>query len=126
MENLPNNNKFYQSFLNHLAGLGVSSQSIKHYKSDLSHFTGWILFKLRSLGVYGEELKEAIPFLIWRRIKRGNSLPEHQNCFRIQRVYGQESKSYQDNKPQALYPSAFIPLFSLDSIDRFGFYAGRI
>ncbi|OGM76890.1 hypothetical protein A2210_00165 [Candidatus Woesebacteria bacterium RIFOXYA1_FULL_40_18] len=63
MENLPNNNKFYQSFLNHLAGLGVSSQSIKHYKSDLSHFTGWILFKLRSLGVYGEELKEAIPFL---------------------------------------------------------------
>lgn len=63
MENFSKNNEFYESFLNYLTGLGVSSQSIKHYKSDLSHFTAWILFKIRSLGVYGEELKEAIPFL---------------------------------------------------------------
>lgn len=63
MKNFSKNIKFYESFLNYLTGLGVSSQSIKHYKSDLSHFTAWILFKIRSLGVYGEELKEAIPFL---------------------------------------------------------------
>ncbi len=50
-------------FLSYLAALNISPKSLKNYKSDLNHFTGWIILKVRSYGAYVESLSEAIPFL---------------------------------------------------------------
>jgi len=50
-------------FLNYLQSIGISNKSIKFYKSDLNHFTGWFLLRIRTLGIIAEELTQAIPFL---------------------------------------------------------------
>ncbi|MFZ5933034.1 MAG: site-specific integrase [Patescibacteria group bacterium] len=50
-------------FFLHLLGSGVSSKSLKHYKSDLSHFSGWMFFKVRSWGGLVESFSELVPFL---------------------------------------------------------------
>lgn len=63
MNNQSFSDKVSQKFIDYLAGLDVSERSIKHYKSDLSHFTAWILFKIRAFGVGADELTQAIPFL---------------------------------------------------------------
>lgn len=52
-----------KNFMAYLRTSGISTKSIKFYKSDLSHFTGWLLLRIRSLGVLAEELTQAIPFL---------------------------------------------------------------
>ena len=51
-----------KNFVNYLASLGLSAKSLKNYKSDLSHFTGWAVLKIRSFGSYVDNLTEAIPF----------------------------------------------------------------
>ena len=43
--------------------LGISPKSHKNYRSDLSHFSGWLILKVRSFGSYIETLSEGIPFL---------------------------------------------------------------
>lgn len=52
-----------KNFLKYLDSLGLSPKSHKNYKSDLSHFTGWLILKIRSFGSYVENLAEAIPFV---------------------------------------------------------------
>jgi site-specific recombinase XerD len=50
-------------FTNYLASCGLSKNSIRFYKSDLSHFTAWVIFKVKALGVTAESLQETVPFL---------------------------------------------------------------
>jgi site-specific recombinase XerD len=52
-----------QKFAEYLTNLGISPKSHKNYRSDLSHFNGWLILKIRSIGSYIESLTEAIPFL---------------------------------------------------------------
>ncbi len=52
-----------KDFLNYLHDLGISAKTHKNYKSDLSHFTGFIILKIRSFGSYIESLSDALPFL---------------------------------------------------------------
>lgn len=51
------------NFIKYLVSLGLSPKSYKNYKSDLNHFTGWALLKIRSFGSFVESLTEAVPFL---------------------------------------------------------------
>lgn len=55
--------KITEKFIQHLSELGISKKSHKNYRSDLSHFTGWLLFKVRQWGLYADNLTEATPFL---------------------------------------------------------------
>lgn len=52
-----------KDFVKYLDGLGLSPKSHKNYRSDLTHFTGWVILKIRSFGSYIETLTDAIPFL---------------------------------------------------------------
>jgi site-specific recombinase XerD len=55
--------KTSKEFFEYLNNLGISSKSLKFYRSDLSHFTGWLLLKIRSFGASAERLVETIPFI---------------------------------------------------------------
>lgn len=50
-------------FENYLKSLGISGKSHKNYRSDLSHFLGWVILKLKSHGVQIQELADIVPFL---------------------------------------------------------------
>jgi len=50
-------------FNKYLRNLGLSANTHKNYRSDISHFTGWIILKIRTFGSYVETLTEAIPFI---------------------------------------------------------------
>lgn len=50
-------------FIKYLDSLGLSPKSHKNYRSDLTHFIGWALLKIRSFGSYAESLSEIVPFL---------------------------------------------------------------
>jgi len=52
-----------KNFVNYLGSFSLSNKSLKNYKSDLNHFTGWIILKIRSFGSYADTLTEAIPFI---------------------------------------------------------------
>lgn len=52
-----------ENFIKYLNSLGISPKSHKNYRSDLTHFTGWLILKVRSFGSYVETLTEALPFL---------------------------------------------------------------
>jgi site-specific recombinase XerD len=52
-----------ENFYQYLKNLGISAKSHKNYKSDITHFTGWLILKIRSFGSYIESLTEAVPFL---------------------------------------------------------------
>lgn len=51
------------NFFKYLDSLGLSPKSHKNYRSDLTHFIGWVILKIRSFGSYVETLTEAVPFL---------------------------------------------------------------
>lgn len=51
------------NFFDYLTNLGLSAKSHKNYRSDLSHFSGWVILKIRSFGSYIDSLTEAVPFL---------------------------------------------------------------
>lgn len=53
----------HNDFQNHLLARGISNKSLKNYKSDLSHFLGWAMLRLKSYGSYVEDLPELVPFL---------------------------------------------------------------
>lgn len=63
MENNTNFDKITNKFFQYLSSLGISKKTHKNYKSDVNHFTGWFLLKLRTLGIAAEELSEAMPFI---------------------------------------------------------------
>jgi site-specific recombinase XerD len=50
-------------FNKYLSNLGISPKSHKNYRSDISHFTSWLILKVRSFGSYIETLAEGVPFL---------------------------------------------------------------
>ncbi len=50
-------------FVKYLNSLGISPKSHKNYRSDLSHFIGWLILRIRSFGSYIDTLTEATPFL---------------------------------------------------------------
>lgn len=50
-------------FINYLKSSGLSKNSIRFYKSDLSHFSGWIVDKNKKLGVSAETFMDTVPFL---------------------------------------------------------------
>lgn len=51
------------NFNKYLTSLGISAKSHKNYRSDISHFAGWLILKIRTFGSYVENLTEAVPFL---------------------------------------------------------------
>lgn len=56
--------KVLENFFEYLNSQGLSKVSHKNYKSDVQHFLGWLIFKLRSSwGTEVEELGEAAPYL---------------------------------------------------------------
>ncbi len=64
--NMPKNNysdKITRDFFIYLSSLSVSDRSLKFYKSDLSHFAGWLILKIKTMGVIADELTQAVPFL---------------------------------------------------------------
>jgi site-specific recombinase XerD len=52
-----------ENFVSYLKSRGLSLASHKNYKSDLVHFMGWVILKIRSIGAYVESLTEIVPFL---------------------------------------------------------------
>jgi site-specific recombinase XerD len=52
-----------QNFFEYLKSLGVSAASHKNYRSDLNHFSDWLILKVRSMGSSVDTFSEAIPFL---------------------------------------------------------------
>jgi site-specific recombinase XerD len=62
---MPENNldSIKKEFIKYLDSLGLSPKSHKNYRSDLSHFLGWAILKIRSFGSYVESLSEIAPFL---------------------------------------------------------------
>lgn len=55
--------KVEELFSDYLTRIGISGKTFKNYRSDVAHFTGWIIFRVRTFGVSVQELTEAIPFL---------------------------------------------------------------
>jgi len=52
------------NFENHLLNtIKISKKSLKYYRSDLSHFVGWIFLKIKTLGILADDFNQAIPFL---------------------------------------------------------------
>ena len=51
------------TFLNDLKLSGLSQNSIKFYKSDISSFTLWLKLKVRKTGILADDFKDLLPFL---------------------------------------------------------------
>ena len=62
---MPENNldSVKKDFIKYLDSRGLSPKSHKNYRSDLVHFLGWAILKVRSIGAYVESLTEIVPFL---------------------------------------------------------------
>lgn len=52
-----------EKFFSHLIKNDVSLSTIKNYKSDIKHFSDWIIRSVKSLGVFADNLTEALPFI---------------------------------------------------------------
>lgn len=52
-----------QNFINYLTNKNLSKKSLKNYKSDINHFTSWLIMKVRTYGSFVESLEETLPFL---------------------------------------------------------------
>ncbi len=48
-------------FIRYLEDLNISPISLKNYKSDLNHFSSWIILKAKSYGVFAESLTDCVP-----------------------------------------------------------------
>lgn len=74
--------KITKKFTEYLSSQDISKKSLKNYKSDVSHFSAWLLFKIRSWGVYADALTEAVPFITnrtsneYREYLIQNNIPE--------------------------------------------------
>lgn len=51
------------TFLNELKLSGLSQNSIKFYKSDISSFVSWFKLELRKTGILAEDFKDILPFV---------------------------------------------------------------
>lgn len=52
-----------ENFYTFLLSSGVSQSTLKNYKSDIKHFSEWLVRSVKSLGVYAENLSESLPFI---------------------------------------------------------------
>lgn len=52
-----------EDFLKYLSALKLTPKSLKNYKSDISHFAGWAILKIRTFGSYIDNFSQALPFL---------------------------------------------------------------
>lgn len=52
-----------KEFFKYLNNLGISAKSHKNYRSDISHFSNWLVDKVKSFGSTAENLTDTIPFL---------------------------------------------------------------
>lgn len=52
-----------KDFYKYLGNLGLSANSHKNYRSDINHFSQWLIQKARSFGSSVESFSETIPFL---------------------------------------------------------------
>ncbi|MEK7061563.1 MAG: site-specific integrase [Patescibacteria group bacterium] len=52
-----------KEFLSELKSSGLSQNSIKFYKSDISSFISWFKLELRKTGIFAEEFKDLFPFI---------------------------------------------------------------
>jgi len=57
------NNLIQNKFLQYLISRNVSALTLKNYRSDLSHFSSWIINKIKAIGSSCEDLQEALPFI---------------------------------------------------------------
>jgi site-specific recombinase XerD len=55
--------KVVEKFTEYLSSQDISKKSLKNYKSDVSHFSAWLIFKIRTFGVYADSLTEAVAFI---------------------------------------------------------------
>lgn len=55
--------KITNEFFDYLYNLGISKDSHKNYRSDIAHFSGWLLLTVRRWGASAEQLMDAIPFI---------------------------------------------------------------
>ncbi|MBU0998298.1 site-specific integrase [Patescibacteria group bacterium] len=63
-----------KSFENYLLNsIKISKKSLKHYRSDLSHFVGWLFLKIKTLGILADDFNQAIPFLSHNLLKEYKS-----------------------------------------------------
>ena len=63
MKKTATKDKILEKFHEYLDSLEISKVSHKNYRSDVSHFMGWLIFKLRSWGTHAENLTETVPYL---------------------------------------------------------------
>ncbi len=52
-----------RSFLSDLKLSGLSQNSIRFYKSDISSFTLWLKLKIRKTGILADDFKDLLPFI---------------------------------------------------------------
>jgi len=63
-----------KSFENYLLNsTRISKKSLKYYRSDLSHFIGWLFLKIKTLGILADDFNQAIPFLSYDLLKKYKS-----------------------------------------------------
>lgn len=58
-----NSDKFLEYFFDYLSRSGVSDSSFKYYRSDISHFSGWMILKVRTWGIFADSILEVVPFI---------------------------------------------------------------
>ena len=51
------------AFLDDLKLSGLSQNSIRFYKSDISSFTLWLKLKVRKTGIFADDFKDLLPFI---------------------------------------------------------------
>lgn len=63
MKNNITTDKISSEFFDFLEQINISPVSIKNYKSDVNHFTNWLVSHIKQLGVAANNLTECLPFL---------------------------------------------------------------
>lgn len=62
MNKPPENDKIIEAFIDYLLQKGVNKANIKHYKSDIRYFSGYLKKNLTTFGVEPRNMAELIPF----------------------------------------------------------------
>lgn len=55
--------RIIEGFLSYLKASGLSKNSIRFYKSDLCHFSDWLLKQNKKLGVAADTFMDIVPYL---------------------------------------------------------------
>ncbi len=73
---------FQEKFEKYLTDeIGVSSSTLKFYRSDFYHFSGWFILKAKTLGIATDRIEELLPLLskslaaAYRNFLEQNNIP---------------------------------------------------